>query len=178
MSNLTDNKQLEKYIYEISLNEQTSLELLYNETRTYVYRYAFSLVKNSSDAEDIMQDTYVNINKYASMYSPRNKPLAWILRITKNLCLNHIKKTKRITNETDLENKVYSNKDSIHNSVLLKTIIEELSDEERQIFMLNSIDNFKFREIATLLNLNLSTVLSKYNRAIKKVRQKYKDGEL
>ena len=45
-----------------------------------------------------------------------------------------------------------------------------LSDTERQIVVLHAVSGFKHREIAAMLNLPLPTVLSKYNRAIKKLR--------
>ena len=50
------------------------------------------------------------------------------------------------------------------------------NDEERQIIILNSMCGFTFLEIGRMLNLKLSTVLSKYNRTIKKVRNKYKEA--
>lgn len=45
-----------------------------------------------------------------------------------------------------------------------------LSDEERQIITLHSISGLKHREIADLLNLKLTTVLSKYHRGLKKLK--------
>ena len=69
-----------------------------------------------------------------------------------------------------------SKKDVSYDKVLLKTILEELSDEERQIVVLNSLCGFTFLEISRMLELKLSTVLSKYNRTIKKVRSKYKEA--
>ncbi len=178
MNNI-DNKILENYIEKIANKDILALEMLYNETRTLVYNYALSITKNCSDAEDIMQDTYVNINKHADKYDPRNKPLAWILKITKNLSLNKIKskKIKETVDLNDVENTIKNKENDAFNKLLIKNIIELLEDEERQIFILNTIDNFKFREIANLMNLKLSTVLSKYHRAVKKIRLIYKDGE-
>ncbi len=172
-----NDQVLENYIIKIGNEDSLALEMLYNETRNYVYRFALSMIKNCSDAEDIMQDTYVNINKYATNYNPRNKPMAWILTITKNLCLNKLKsnKKKQTVDIEEMEHTLGKKSDSF-DKILLKNIIELLDDEERQIFILNSIEDYKFREIANLLDLKLSTVLSKYHRAIKKIRSIYKDG--
>ena len=51
-------------------------------------------------------------------------------------------------------------------------IFEEISDEERNIIVLHSVSGFKFREISKLLEMPLATVLSKYNRAIKKIKER------
>ena len=45
-----------------------------------------------------------------------------------------------------------------------------LGDEERQVVMLHAVAGFKHREIAQMLDMALPTVLSKYNRALKKLR--------
>ncbi len=174
-----DVQKIEKYLEQIVKNDITALENLYNETRSYVFRFAFSIMKNKEEAEDIMQDTYININKYASNYDAKTKPMSWILTITKNLCFNKLKKQKRNNNMdiTELEETLVTNNDNAFDKVLVQNIIESLNDEERQIFVLHSIEDFKFKEIGKMLDMKLSTVLSKYHRALKKVRENYgKDG--
>lgn len=169
----------EIYILDISNGSKEALELLYNKTKSYVYGYAFSMLNNVTDAEDVMQDTYVNIYKYASMYNPRNKPLAWILTITKNLCLNKLKQKKRRkeTDISDIEHIITKDKKHMHHDyTFARTILEELTEEEKKIIILSSVEGLKYREIAHLLDLNLSTVLSKYHRAMKKLRMKYKEA--
>lgn len=171
-------KIYETNIFDIADGNKVALEELYSKTRTYVYGYALSMLSNVNDAEDVMQDTYVNIYKYASMYNPRNKPLAWILTITKNLCLNKLKKmkNKKEVDISEVEHKITKGKkDEHHDYVFVKAILEELTEEERKIVLLSSVDGLKYREIAHLLELNLSTVLSKYHRAMKKLRAKYKE---
>ena len=51
-----------------------------------------------------------------------------------------------------------------------------LSDQERQIVMLHAMTGWKHREIAELLHLPLPTVLSKYNRVLKKIRDVWKEA--
>ncbi len=178
MENNIDSKMLENYILKIANDDLMALEMLYNDTRNFVFRFALSMLNNQHDAEDVMQDVYVNINRYAGKYDPRNKPMAWILTMTKNLCLNKIKNNQKrnALDITEIEEIIGNKDDSAFNKLLIKNIVLELEDEERQIFILNTIDDFKFREIADLLNLKLSTVLSKYHRAMKKIRALYKDG--
>ena len=54
--------------------------------------------------------------------------------------------------------------------VLLQTAMKILSDDEQQIVMLHAVAGVKHREIAALLDMPTATVLSKYSRAIKKLR--------
>ena len=54
---------------------------------------------------------------------------------------------------------------------VLAACMERLSDEERQIVTLHALSGFRHREIAALLELPLPTVLSKYSRALKKLKE-------
>ena len=60
--------------------------------------------------------------------------------------------------------------------VLLQQALATLGEEERRIILLHAVTGLKHREIAALLELPLSTVLSKYNRALKKMRA-YLEGD-
>ena len=60
--------------------------------------------------------------------------------------------------------------------MVLTSLLTVLSEEERQIVLLHSMTGLKHREIADLLEMKLSTVLSKYNRAIKKLRHAWKEN--
>lgn len=174
---LDNSIRLDNYITSVANGDIRALEMIYNNTRTFVFGYAVSILKNITDAEDVMQDVYLNIYKYANLYSSKNKPLAWIITITRNLCLEKIRRSKKIIfDDIDTVEHLLSNKDISYDKVLLKTILDDLNDEERQIVVLNSMCGFTFLEISKILNLKLSTVLSKYNRAIKKVRNKYKEA--
>ena len=61
--------------------------------------------------------------------------------------------------------------------MVLGALLGILSDEERQIVVLHAMTGFKHREIAQLLDLRLPTVLSKYNRAVKKLRGALKEAD-
>ena len=76
--------------------------------------------------------------------------------------------------QEDWENYISGNPNmTAEDRVILSECLRSLSDEERQIVMLHAVSGFKHREIAGLLEMPLSTVLSKYNRAMKKLRKIY-----
>ena len=73
---------LEKCIKDISFGDKDALSTLYNLTKTSVYGFALSILKNMHEAEDVLQEVYIRIYENASFYNPNGKPLAWILTIT------------------------------------------------------------------------------------------------
>jgi RNA polymerase sigma-70 factor (ECF subfamily) len=158
----------------ISKGDKTALGSLYAQTKTAAYGFALSILRNRDDAEDVLQDTYVKIYDSASEYRPLGKPMAWILTITRNLCLMKLRRDKRIAAQSEDVWDPPDPKDPIANGadrVVLQAALEILSDEERQIVTLHAVAGQKHREIASILELPLSTTLSKYHRALSKLKK-------
>lgn len=174
----TDAEMLDQHIFSIARGDKNSLGALYEETKAAIYGFALSIVKNPIDAEDILHDVYVSIYGGASSYKSKGKPMAWMLTITRNLALMRIRDQKRslLLSSEEMSN-VHQPAASDEDRMVLQAILGELKDEERYIVVLHSLTGLKHREIATLLELPLSTVLSKYNRAIKKLRNILKEEE-
>ena len=118
-----------------------------------------------------MQEVYIKIYENASTYQSKGKPLAWITTITKNLAYMKLRKQKDIVDIDELQEILTKNERiSTEDKMILKSAFKYLSDEERNILILHANSGLKHREIAKLLELPLSTVLSKYHRAIKKMK--------
>ncbi len=166
------NEILEEDIFKIAQGDEKAFENLYKLTKDSVFGFALTILKNTHDAEDVMHDCYINIFNASGSYRPDGKPLAWILTITKNLCYGKLRKSGKQEDfpEEDWE-KFLDEKDevSIEDKMVLHACMEILTDEEREIVVLHAVAGFKHREIAHILDMALSTVLSKYNRAIKKL---------
>lgn len=167
---------LDQYIYKVAGGDKDALGSLYNDTKASIYGFALSIVKNPVEAEDILQDVYVNIYGGAKTYKSNGKPMAWMLTITRNLALMRIREQKKaLLLSSEEMSDVYQPTVTDEDHMVLQAILGDLKDEERQIVILHSLTGLKHREIATLLEMPLSTVLSKYNRAIKKLKKILKE---
>jgi RNA polymerase sigma-70 factor (ECF subfamily) len=166
--------ELDRCIFGIAQGDPDALDRLYHSTSASIYSFALSILKNPHDAEDVLQDCYLNIHAGAEGYHSSGKPMAWILTITKNLCYQILRQRQRTADlpQEDWEPWLIANEGLSHeDKVIIRQCMELLSDEERQIVSLHAVAGFRHREIAELLSLPLSTVLSKYHRAIKKLKQ-------
>ena len=168
-----DNKILDGLISAIANGNMDPLEDLYRFTATPVHSFALSILRNRHDAEDVLHDCYLSIVRSAAGYRSHGKPMAWILTIARNLCLSKLREAGRessLDDENAGEYEAPPDAVDIEEKMLLEACLNELGDQERQIITLHLTAGFKHREIAALLELPLSTVLSKYHRAIKKLR--------
>lgn len=174
------NDIIETSIAKIAGGDKEALALLYEQTHAAVYGFALSILKNRQDAEDVLQDTYIQIWKAAGTYRPEGKPLAWIFTITRNLSLMDFRQQSRMITVTPEEWQLLfadQPKMSVEDRLVLSALLGILTDEDRQIVMLHVLTGLKHREIAEILNMKISTVLSRYNRALKKLRNALKEAE-
>lgn len=164
---------LDQYIKEIANGNKNVLADLYAMTSATVYGFILSILKNSYDAEDILHDCYVSIFTSAKNYRSNGRPLAWIMAIARNLCLLKMRERKKKADypyenwEQDIADR---NDVPAEDMIVLKDCMKNLSDEEHQIVYLHAVSGFKHREISQIMELPLSTVLSKYHRALKKMK--------
>ena len=166
--------ELDKYLDRIKNGEEDALKELYELIKNNIYSFALSILKSHEDALDTLQETFISVYHNIDKYKSKSKPLAWIYTITKNIAYSKIRSNKKIVNIEEIEFVTHHNYDD---KLLIETILKTLSEEERKIVILHVVNGFKFHEIARILDLKLSTTLSKYNRAMKKLKLLLKEDE-
>lgn len=161
-------------IISIGRDDMAAFETLYLRTERQLYSFVLSISKNHDDTLDIMQDTYMKIRASAHLYKPMGKPMAWIFTIARNLTMTHFKKKSRTADleEYDMEDTLdLSYVTDPTDKLVLETALSILTDEEAQIILLYVVNGMKHKEIAESMDLKLNTVISKYNRSLKKLRE-------
>lgn len=160
-------------IVRVGQDDIEAFEELYIKTEKQLYSFVLSMCKNHDDSLDIIHDTYMKIRASAHLYKPMGKPMAWIFTIARNLVMTNFKKINRISDYED-----YNMEDTLDLSyisdptdkLVLETALTILSEEDSQIILLHAVNGMKHREIAESLDLKLNTVISKYNRGLKQLK--------
>lgn len=164
----------ESLFKQIGEDDMAAFEELYNITERTMYAYIFSMVGDHQDTLDILQETYLKICAAAHLYTPMGKPLAWMFSIAKNLHRSKLRSQKKEVQDSfdDMENSLgFSYVSDPDDRLVLETALKVLSEEERQIVLLHAISGMKHKEIADSFGIPLSTTLSKYHRALKKMKK-------
>lgn len=163
----------------IAQGDMDALTILVEAAGKAVYAYILSIVRNPEDADDIYQDTFLKVRDAAAGYQARGKPLAWIFTIARNFCMMKYRQDQRKADlgYEDLEDMPGLSKiEDKENRIVLDAALKALSQEERQIVILHAVTGLKHREIADMLSLPLSTVLSKYKRSLSKLKNYLEGG--
>ena len=168
-----DRHKLQQLLIHIAGGEREALAELYQRTRSAVYGLALSYLKNAHDAQDLTQDVYVQVWDRAEQYRLIGSPMGWLLAVCRNLCLMRLRREERHAALSEEEWDAIPAREcglDADERALLQGALASLADEERRIVLLHAVTGLKHREIAVLLELPLPTVLSKYHRALKKMR--------
>lgn len=170
--------RLDQLLAAMAAGDQEAFAQLYTAARAAVFGFALAILRSRQDAEDVTQETFVRAFLGADGYRSSGKPMAWLLTIAKHLSYEKHRGAGRIVALPDtawLE--AAAGELSPEERVVVRAAMECLSDEERQIVTLHAVSGLKHREIGDLLGLPLPTVLSKYHRALKKLRSELKEDD-
>ncbi|MBQ4613243.1 MAG: RNA polymerase sigma factor [Clostridia bacterium] len=157
-------------IRRIGNGDMDAFRSLYDRVHGNVFGFALSIVKNPHDAEDVLQETFLKIYANAAAYRPQGKPLAWVFRIARNIALDKQRRGDRVLPLDERRTAAQYTVEDADDRLLIKTLLTKLTDEERQILILHAVSGIKHREIAAVLGLPVGTVLSKYHRAVKRLK--------
>ena len=171
---------LDNCIARIAEGDQEALTALYERSRPAVYGFALSILKNTHDAEDVLQDTYLQVWQAAGSYRSHGKAMAWLMTITRHLAYDRLRvrsRTEPLLHEDWQDRFAEIATVTQEDRLTLTALLSALGDQERQIVTLHALTGLKHREIAALLEMPLPTVLSKYSRALKKLQTAWKEAE-
>ena len=167
------SRELEQLLLQVGRGDREAFARLYGLTRGAVYALALSLLRDAHEAQDVAQDVFVQVWERAPSYRPQGSPMAWLLTVTRNLALSRLRRSGR---QTALDEAAWNAIPAAAPDVspedrqVLQDALARLGAEERRIILLHAVAGLKHRETAQLLELPLSTVLSKYHRGLKKLR--------
>lgn len=162
----------DELMQQVATGDMDAFHDLYDRASKSVYGFALSITQNTYDAEDVLQETFLKVYAKAGEYLPQGKPMAWIFTITRNLALSRLRQRGKDLALDDSRDTTpdFSMVDNAEQRLVLEALFRVLTTEEKEILVMHVANGLKHREIATVLEMPLNTVLSKYHRAMKKLK--------
>ena len=153
-----------------------------------LFGFIRSRVKTDEDAEDILQDVWVSLNNIVDLKSIEQME-SWLYRVSQNKIIDRSRKKSTDNLEdlayTDEHGELYFSDGLLTDYTLpdldieysflqdaLMEAIQELPPKQRQVFVLNEMDDHTLQDIADLTGENLKTIISRKQYAVKKLRDR------
>ncbi len=166
-------------------NEEAFAELL-KRHKSKVFTTIYLIVKDRYVAEDLLQDTFIKVVKTikGGRYNEEGKFLPWVQRIAHNLAIDFFRKDKRYpTIVMEDGSKVFNTLDFAEDSIeslkikqdtvtLMKNLIQELPDSQKEVLIMRHYMQMSFQDIADATDVSINTALGRMRYALINLRKK------
>lgn len=162
-----------------SIGDRNAFEELYRRHHRRVYSLCLRMTANTSEAEDLTQDVFIQLFRRIDSYRGEAAFSTWLHRLTVNQVLMRLRK-KDIKFETTTadgelplkaeENRSTATTPSFTDAIAIERAIAQLPPGYRTVFVLHDIEGYEHEEIANLLNITVGTSKSQLHKARMKLR--------
>jgi RNA polymerase sigma-70 factor (ECF subfamily) len=161
---------------------------LFERYRHQVYRVALAIVRDPYIAEDILQDAFLKLHKYAHRIDIERPLMPWLYRVTANLSYTFVTRNakRRVPLDDVNEGQLVSPKGQAPDRMTEKTelrndvreAIETLSTQQRTVVILHYLATLSIQEIAEILECPVGTVKSRLHHARNNLRQRLQSEQM
>ncbi|PGM52248.1 RNA polymerase sigma factor [Bacillus sp. AFS053548] len=139
------------------------------------YRLAYSYVKNSEDAVDILQDSIHKAISSKDKLKNKQSLKSWFYRIVVNTSLDFLRKQKKVTVMDEETIELYSSgQDDNYTDIDLERSLESLPTKYRAVIVLRYFEDLKIEEVAEILQESPNTIKTRLYKALEILRIKMK----
>jgi len=181
ITKLNDRELIQQFI----AGNDPCFEVLLKKYKTKVFTTIYLIVKDRSIAEDLFQDVMIKVVKVlrSGKYDEKGKFLPWMVRIARNLAIDHFRKMQRTpiqreTEEFSLFDCLHRVEDSAEEEIIrqenaryIRKMIQQLPDKQREVLIMRTYANMSFKEIASLTNVSINTALGRMRYALLNLRK-------
>ncbi len=164
---------------------EACLEMLIKRHKRKIFTAIIMIVHDRYMAEDIFQETFIKVVKTlkSGRYNEEGKFLPWVMRIARNLSIDHFRRTKRmpmITNADgeDVFRTIYIAEENREDTLIrkqkeetIRELIRQLPEEQREVIVLRHYADLSFKEIAEITQVSINTALGRMRYALTNMRK-------
>jgi len=178
---LERNARLMQLLARTALKDQRAFADLYRAASPHLYAVALRILREASAAEEVLQESFVNIWHHAGSYvAAKSQPFTWLMSIVRNRCLDQLRRreVETITWEDEDEGVTFAAEGPAPLEMLLagadalavKACVDALEAEQKQAIALAFFRGLSHRELAQHLRQPLGTVKSWVRRGLERLR--------
>jgi RNA polymerase sigma-70 factor (ECF subfamily) len=168
-------------IQQVANQDRDAFSQLYDRFSTLVFTLAMRMLKARSDAEDLLQEVFVQVWRQAQSYSAeRGSPEAWIINIARSRAIDKIRSIRRMQKsfvltddpaQAESSHNVESSAAESETRLAMNSALANLPDTQRKVLELAYFDGLTQSEIADRLAEPLGTVKTRMRSGIQKLRE-------
>ena len=189
---LIKNSQDRELIKGFIAGNDQCFDVLLSRYKSKVFTTIYLIVKDRNIAEDLFQDVMIKVVRMirSGKYNEEGKFLPWVIRIARNLAIDHFRKVQRnpIQRESedyDIFNSVQRSEGSSEDQIIreenaryIRKLIQQLPDKQREVLIMRTYADLSFKEIAALTDVSINTALGRMRYALLNLKKLSKESGL
>ncbi|HHB78349.1 MAG TPA: RNA polymerase sigma factor [Saprospiraceae bacterium] len=172
---MPNSKEKEEKIIKLLQNKATvelGFKMLVESYSRRLYWHIRSIVKSHSDADDVLQNTFVKVFKGIKGFQAEAKLYTWLYRIATNESLTFLKRQKK-TESMEAIGQYEKNAPAYHDEEntmhKLNAAIDLLPEKQKLVFNLRYFDEMTYQDIADITGTSIGALKASYHHAVKKL---------
>jgi RNA polymerase sigma-70 factor (ECF subfamily) len=152
---------------------------LFNRHNQRLFTYCHKLVGDSAQAQDLSQEVWERLIELRSSGRPLQNPVGFLVRMARNLCLDHLKSRRRLVpleNLSESSHPAYSLPELTEREELVVVSLHQLPNDYRDVLILNTYCGYTFEEIAGILGKSPEAIWTRASRARTQLRKLVRDA--
>ena len=170
MSSTTDEALMQR----LAAGEREALDLLFRRHHERVYALCARLTHDATAADDLVQETFLRVFRYAATFRQRARFTTWLYRIARNLCHDHALRARRREPEEDARIEPVQ-RDARLDS--LELALQQLPDSLREALVLSRFHDLPYAELAIVLGCSPGAARVRVHRALTELKQRVRELE-
>jgi len=178
-------------VEQLKQGDESAFKSIVETWQSMVYNTALGIVQNAEDAEDISQETFVQVFHSIGSFKGESKFSTWLYRITVAKALDHERRKKRkkrfafVKSLFGEESQVVVHPPDFHHpgvvldkkedAAVLFQAISQLPENQRVAFTLHKVDGLSYQEVSEVMKTSISSVESLMHRAKTNLKKKLED---
>ncbi len=168
-------------VQQVKKGDQNAFSILYDDYSGAIYGVIRNIVKNETDANDVLQDVFIKAWQKIEQYNPeKGRFYTWLFRIARNTSLNHLraKKPENQTGDFSVYDSVLKGGRLNVDTLDLTQKISKLDKKYQEVLELVYLNGFTHQQAHKILGLPIGTIKTRLRKAIQALGKIYKDDTI
>ncbi|WP_281856829.1 sigma-70 family RNA polymerase sigma factor [Litoreibacter halocynthiae] len=176
---MTSNSDIEHMISRVALGDRSAFSDLYDATSAKLLGVALRVLKNRASAEDVLQETFMKVWRYADRYSSNGmSPMTWLITIARNTAIDRLRATKNDSDVADVMDTMPASGPTPEQSAVASSdarqilgCMEQLEADKRDAVRGAYLDGLSYADLAARFDVPLNTMRTWLRRSLISLRE-------
>lgn len=175
---MTTRAEIEELMARIKLRDRDALAALYDATSAKLFGVCLRIVKNRSEAEDLLHDIYIRIWQKSDSYAVTgHSPITWLVTVARNMAIDRLRIKRPQTNNDDAAFLIVDERPgpeataiAMSETARIETCLGELENDKAEAVKAVYLNGDTYNDLAVRFDVPLNTIRTWLRRSLLKLR--------